>query len=424
VTEQSKHPAEKGLRKKNGRWEYRFKLHGKMYSRATDLEAVPANILEAQAQKAAHLEEVRKGKRVVRQISVSLDQAVPKFMAWYRSEHQNRKCGWAGSLMASFQFYFEEKHCLLTRIGPGELEDFKMWRRENDIHDNTLRKQLLLLGQFFKYSRKQGWLKNDPFAKGDDEEVKIPREQDSGIMRVLSPKEEELYLAAAKLESLDLADVAAIMLSQGPRPDEVLSLQQDHVDLFKRRFMIWDNTGDGKSNNAHRTLKMTDDTFSILGRRLSKPGVWVFPSTKVSGPRSTLQKAHHRATCGRKKSDGTFEGGCGIQCRLYDMRHTFATRFALGGGSLPLLAKILGHADLSLLMRYVHPSQADMDRGMEWYNGAKLEIPSLESMLVEDPNITPQNSGVARPPFRPPSSPKVDQRQQLTANWTGRRKGI
>jgi integrase len=103
---------------------------------------------------------------------------------------------------------------------------------------------------------------------------------------------------------------------------------------------------------------MTDDTFSILARRLSKPGVWVFPSSKVSGPRTTLQKAHHRATRGRKKADGTFEGGCRIQCRLYDMRHTFANRFALAGGSLPLLAKILGHADLSLLMRYVHPSRA------------------------------------------------------------------
>jgi hypothetical protein len=35
------------------------------------------------------------------------------------------------------------------------------------------------------------------------------------------------------------------------------------------------------------------------------------------------------------------------------------------------LAKILGHADLSLLMRYVHPSQGDMDRAMEWFNGTK-----------------------------------------------------
>ena len=53
----------------------------------------------------------------------------------------------------------------------------------------------------------------------------------------------------------------------------------------------------------------------------------------------------------------------------------------LAGGSLPVLAKILGHADLSLLMRYVHPAQEDMDRAMEWY--WKTQKPELENMLVE-----------------------------------------
>jgi hypothetical protein len=83
--------------------------------------------------------------------------------------------------------------------------------------------------------------------------------------------------------------------------------------------MIWDSRGDGKSNNAPSNVEEDDDTFSILARRLSKPGVWVSPSTKVSGPPTTLQKGHHRATRGRKKSDCRFEGGCGIECRLYDM---------------------------------------------------------------------------------------------------------
>jgi integrase len=382
---------------------------------------VAENVLEAQAQKAAHLEELRKGKRVVRQISVSLDQAVPTFLAWYRSEHQNRKCGWAVSLMASFRFYFEEKRLLLARIGPAELEDFKMWRRDNNIHDNTLRKQLLLLGQFFKYSRKQGWIKTDPFAKGDDDEVKIPSEQDSSIMRVLSPKEEEAYLAAARTVSIDLADVAAIMISQGPRPDEVMSLQQNHVDLFRRQFTIWDTSADGKSQNAHRTLKMTDQTFSVFARRLLTPGLWVFPSSKIKGPRTTLQKSHEHATRGRKNATGSYDGGCGVACRLYDTRHTFATRFALAGGSLPVLAKILGHADLSLLMRYVHPSQGDMDRAMEWYNGERSAAAELDEMLLESLGGKQQAVGVDGPPFRPPSGGKVVQLQQLTAKSTGRK---
>ncbi|MEX2261064.1 MAG: tyrosine-type recombinase/integrase [Bryobacteraceae bacterium] len=406
---QSKHPTERGIREKNGKWEYRFTLNGQPYSRVTDLEAVPENILKVHAERTAHIEELKKGKPVIRRVITSLDHAIPKFMAWYRSEHQNRKCKWAASLMASFQFYFEQTKCPLTRIGPAQLEDFKTWRRENAIHDNTLRKQLLLLRQFFRYARKQGWTKGDPFAQGEDAEVKIPREQDSDAMRVLSPDEEVRYLTAAARESIDLADVATIMLRQGPRPDEVMSLEQSQVDLRNRHFTIWDNNAQGKSRNAHRKLKMTDETFRIFQRRLSVPGVWVFPSSKNEGPRTTLQKAHRRATRGKKTRDGKYEGGCGIECRLYDMRHTFATRFALAGGSLPVLARILGHADLSLLMRYVHPSQADMDRAMEWYSNMQTRGTELEKMLLEYHDGTNQAETWPRPTSGPSAPPKLAQ---------------
>lgn len=62
---------------------------------AHPLEAVPENIVKAQAERAAHIEELKKGKPVIRRVIIPLDQAVPKFMSWYRSEHQNRKCKWA-----------------------------------------------------------------------------------------------------------------------------------------------------------------------------------------------------------------------------------------------------------------------------------------------------------------------------------------
>jgi hypothetical protein len=106
----------------------------------------------------------------------------------------------------------------------------------------------------------------------------------------------------------------------------------------------------------------------------------------------------------------------GIECRLYDMRHTFATRFALAGGSLPVLAKILGHADLSLLMRYVHPGQADMDRAMEWYSNTQTSGPELEKMLLESGAGSYETEGWPRPPFGPPTARKVAQIGPSTPN--------
>jgi hypothetical protein len=74
------------------------------------------------------------------------------------------------------------------------------------------------------------------------------------------------------------------MVLQGPRLDEVMCLEQAHVDLRNRHFTIWDTSAKGKSQNAHRKLKMTDETFHIFERRLSIPGGWVFPSPMNDGP--------------------------------------------------------------------------------------------------------------------------------------------
>jgi Phage integrase SAM-like domain len=213
VSAQSKHPTEKGLREKHGKWEYRFRFKGRLYSQVTDFGAVPENVLKAQALRAVHIEQVKAGKQLTKRSNVAFREAISHFIRWYLSEHpRGGKCKWAQALMSSFQYYVEQQESSLAEIGPAQLEAFKVWRRENQIHDNTLHKQLLLIRKFFQHARKHGWTTGDPFAQGLDIEVKIPAELDSDAMHVLSPEEEERYLTAAKLESVDLYDVAVIML--------------------------------------------------------------------------------------------------------------------------------------------------------------------------------------------------------------------
>ena len=42
--------------------------------------------------------------------------------------------------------------------------------------------------------------------------------------------------------------------------------------------------------------------------------------------------------------------------RFHDLRHTFASRFVMDGGSVHALQKILGHATITMTMRYAHLS--------------------------------------------------------------------
>jgi integrase len=40
--------------------------------------------------------------------------------------------------------------------------------------------------------------------------------------------------------------------------------------------------------------------------------------------------------------------------RIYDLRHTFGSRMAMGGVDLPTLKELMGHSTIT--MRYVHPT--------------------------------------------------------------------
>jgi integrase len=61
----------------------------------------------------------------------------------------------------------------------------------------------------------------------------------------------------------------------------------------------------------------------------------------------------------------------GFKFRLYDCRHTFATRAVENGIDLLTLSQILGHSSLRMVMRYSHPSEtfkADAMKRMEKAN--------------------------------------------------------
>jgi site-specific recombinase XerD len=63
-----------------------------------------------------------------------------------------------------------------------------------------------------------------------------------------------------------------------------------------------------------------------------------------------------------------------LKFRLYDARHTFASRAVENGIDLLVLASILGHNSLKMVMRYAHPSEGfkrDAIRQMENNRKAK-----------------------------------------------------
>jgi len=76
-------------------------------------------------------------------------------------------------------------------------------------------------------------------------------------------------------------------------------------------------------------------------------------------------KKAHRAAVERAKIKRHF--------RLYDLRHTFATRAVASGADLPTLSALLGHASIQITMRYVHPAAAQKRLAIEKFEKFRTE---------------------------------------------------
>jgi integrase len=288
--------------------------------------------------------------------------AAEAFSQWAEGEYSSHPNSWRRlcvSMTSAKQMFGKRP---LSSLTAGDIEDYKSWRRNvHEVREVTVRHDLHALSLLFQYSQKHNWCKTNPVR-----EVDIPSDSESIRMNVLSPAQEMAYFGTCehmRIESTqskrtketrglqDLYDLHRLMLLQGCRPEELRVLAQTDVKLEAGRFTV----RYGKSNAAKRTLKMRSESRDIFVRRLSAPGHWVFPSQKNHG--------QHIGPCQRLQAAVVKRSG--VMCVPYDFRHTFASRAANDEGMpLPILAAILGHANLRSVMKYVHTSQEQMDREM------------------------------------------------------------
>jgi site-specific recombinase XerD len=138
----------------------------------------------------------------------------------------------------------------INTIRPGHLENYKTWRAECQIKAVSIRHDLHAASQLFQFAQKQGWCETNPVRL-----VEIPSDRESRNDRILSLEEEQKYLAAAAKND-SLYDLARLMLLQGLRPQELLMLQKQHVDLEKRELHVIDS----KTPAATRTINLTSES--------------------------------------------------------------------------------------------------------------------------------------------------------------------
>ena len=166
-------------------------------------------------------------------------------------------------------------------------------------------------------------------------------------VRVVTAEEERLYLMAA---SQPLQDIAILMAETGARPEEVCRLKIENVNLEQGYLVI----PFGKTKAARRKIPLTARASHVLSNRIAQAkakGVILFPGGRGGDAYNSPVIKPNNAHTGAVQRSGV------KPFRLYDFRHTFATRAVEAGVDLVTLAALPGHSRVQMVMRYAHPTE-------------------------------------------------------------------
>lgn len=303
---------------------------------------------------AAHRTALAKGEAGIHQRKPlpHFGAALRDFLAWSASEHGAHPTTHRRYVTSSKALVRHFVDSPLDRITTGDVERFKAERATcisgktgRVLRPATVNRELACLKAMFNHAIKEGVLLKNP-VKG----VKF-LDEDNQQTRVLSFVEEKAYMEAA---SPRLRDVARLILNTGMRPEEVYRLERENVPLNESCLTVTF----GKTKAARRKIPLNCDARELLATRLKDPSAqrFVFPSEKdANAPMANIDNTHKR----------TIERMALAWFRLYDLRHTFATRAAQSRMDLVTLAAILGHARIQMVLRYAHPADEHKAAAME-----------------------------------------------------------
>jgi integrase len=219
--------------------------------------------------------------------------------------------------------------------------DIKTGKRGRAIVEGgkgTATRTVGLLGGIYSFAVDRGIVPVNP-VRG------IKRYRDKRIERFLS--EQELARLGGSLAELEaenaLTPFAAaairLLLFTGARRGEILSLEWDWID-FERGFAFLPDSKTGR-----KQLYLSAPALEILAKLPRLENNPFVICNELPGQRLADLKRPWAHICNR----------AGIQAlRLHDLRHHFASTGAMGGMSLPMIGKLLGHLRPETTARYSH----------------------------------------------------------------------
>jgi len=278
-----------------------------------------------------------------------------------RSETKNKQC--VAVLRA---FYTDD--AALDSFTLARVDDLRKHMKEKGNKPSYINRVLAVLSKILSWSE----------ARGGMAEAKRPTISPGKItakrIRFLNPEEERDLLRYARVRGELIWEACVVLLDTGMRVGELLNLQARDCNFFGARAVasVWENKGD-----KPRSVPMTDRVLAILkDRAKAHPNGSLFPMTYDA---FAAQFIKARKAMKLAKADSF---------NIHTLRHTYASRLAQRGLSLDRIQALLGHATLTMTLRYAHlrPSDlmgaADLLETVQQEAGQKVSSAAVGSGLV------------------------------------------
>ena len=150
---------------------------------------------------------------------------------------------------------------------------------------------------------------------------------------------ERLLKSALETDNNDLHDFIVLLTMTGCRPIELLTLKWSNVYLDKYQFIVRNHYSKSK-RTMYKYLNQT--AFDLLNKR-SRRNDYVFTNPRTGKAYTTFSKSFMRC---KKRA--------GVDCTMYDLRHTYASWLIQKGVGIYTIKDLLGHGDIESTMRYAH----------------------------------------------------------------------
>ena len=290
--------------------------------------------------------------------SISFREMMEKYLEEHASKLASARdlAGYAKNLCSFFG------DCLLTRITPRLISEYKVKRRKDGVKPATINRELASMKKAYNLAMKEWqWVSENPVLKVSMERENNKRDR---WLRV----DEEARLLEACLGWL--REIVIFALNTGMRLSEILRLMWKDVDLNRKTLTVMKS-----KNTEKRTIPLNGTAFRMLWMKslMPKESEFVFPSqahTMLS--KYNVERAFRKARKRAKVDDFKF----------HDLRHTFATRLVQGGESLYSVQVLLGHKTAAMTQRYSHHNPESLRSTVEILdgnNGGLGRVPGTET---------------------------------------------